>query len=118
MTSDESIKEGDKETEDERIYKQKVQIHSKERLDEFVWMQIKKATKTYLDVFDRKWGLNKLKEFKVNIKEFHKKGSQVSYEMRANMITDRKQYHAVKEGWDPLKTYEEVIKALRKQTGP
>ncbi len=97
------------------LSKQKIAIISKHEFDPFTWKQMEKSLKSFTDFYDKRIGLDTLKELKVTVKSTNDEGRKTLYEMKANMITDLRNFHAAKSGWDPIEVFDDIISALKKQ---
>lgn len=83
------------------------------KFDEKTIKHMQDHTKSFLKT--HKSHLGDIDEFKVSIKETHKKGDRKDYEMHARILAKKGEFNAKKEGWDAIDVYEKLIDALKKQ---
>ncbi|MBD3388827.1 MAG: CBS domain-containing protein [Candidatus Altiarchaeales archaeon] len=100
--------------EEDKTRSQKVKVICKHQLPESVKSRMDSELRDFAGYYADKHGLESLKELKINVKETNRGGSNRTYEMKANMVTDRGRLHAKKTGWDAINVFNELVAALKK----
>lgn len=94
---------------------QRVVFWSEEDFDEMTMNHINQNLQSFVERYHKKFGKRTIKSFRIGVEKIRDEGKNSLYEMSAKLLTDQGDYYSKKEGWDPIKVFDGLIKALRKQ---
>jgi hypothetical protein len=90
-------------------------VNKSEHLDEFAVHEINKKLHHFIGLYNEKFPTRPIHEFRLTIKEHSKTGKSHQYYMHALLKTDKGEFNAEKEDWDPVVVIGHITDALRKQ---
>ncbi len=100
---------------EKRLKGDKVRILIEDNIDEQFKREINKDLDRFLDLFEKKTGLNKLEELKFEVKKMNKEGKRTEHEVKLMLATDFGIFHSKKVGWNLQKAAKKSINAIKKQ---
>jgi CBS domain-containing protein len=102
----------------EDILTKKVIFITKTKFFYLTWDQMKNDLIGFLETYHKKFGKDSIREFRITIRDLHKKGSRMKFIMSGKLLTDLGDFYAKKEGWDPIDVFDDLIEAIRRQIWP
>ena len=97
------------------LIQEKVKFITQREFDQETKEHLEKELEKFFDLYDKKFNLDSLEEFRVEIKEMHKEGHREEFEIQATLFTNSGDFHAKKASWNLIGTFTELVKAIRKQ---
>ncbi len=98
-----------------KLFEEKTKILIKEDIDDSSFNRIKKETEKFLELFKKKFGASALIEFKVEIRQMRKQGSNKKYEIKIELISDFRNFSVKRVGWNIGLEYKYSIEAVKNQ---
>ncbi len=94
---------------------QRVVFWSEEEFDEMTMNHINQNLQSFAERYHKKFGKRTIRSFRIGVEKIRDEGKNTLYEMSAKLLTDQGDYYSKKDGWDLIKVFDGLIKALRKQ---
>lgn len=86
--------------------------------DELMLEGLRSKLRNFIELYDKKFGRDSMRDFKITIKESRKKGKGTFFEMYAKLLTDSGDFCAEKKGWNFPGLSNDLIEAIRRQIWP
>lgn len=97
---------------------ERVRFVTKGKIEEDMLSSLKSEINSFLEIYDKKFGRNSVKDFRVTINQTREKGRRTFFEMSAKMLTDYGDFYAEKKGWNFPGMSKDMIEAIRRQVWP
>jgi CBS domain-containing protein len=96
----------------------KVVFINKSKLDDLTWNHMKMDLQDFLQIYNKKFGKDSIRDFRITIRDLHTTGDKTKFIMSAKLLTDLRDFYAKKEGWDAIDVFDDLIGAVRRQIWP
>jgi len=94
---------------------QRVVFWSEAEFDKMTRDHMEQNLQSFVERYHKKYGKRTIKSFRIGVEKIRDEGKNTLYEISAKLLTDQGDYYSKKEGWDPIKVFDGLITALRKQ---